>query len=75
MNLLIRMWSLTPGADSMPDATSTAHGRTVFIASNTLSGFNPPAKMSRPLGLAGHNRQSNALPVPPWRSGAQASKR
>ena len=37
--------SLIPGSRSTPEATSTASGRTIRIASVTLSGFSPPARM------------------------------
>src|SRR4051812_14221447 len=40
-----RSGSLRPGADSTPLATSTPAGRTRRIASATLSGFRPPARM------------------------------
>ena len=39
-----------PGADSMPLATSTAHGETVSIAAWTFSGASPPASTNRRVG-------------------------
>ena len=41
-------WCLTPGADSVERAESTAHGLTAAIASATFSGPSPPASMTRP---------------------------
>ena len=38
--------SFTPGADSTPDDTSMAYGRTVSMARATLSAFRPPERMT-----------------------------
>src|SRR5207247_2649027 len=43
-----RAWSLTPGSSSRLELASTAHGRTVSIASRTFSGERPPARTTRP---------------------------
>ena len=42
---VISSWSLIPGADSTPLATSTAHGRVRSIASPTFSAVRPPARI------------------------------
>ena len=48
--------SFTPGDDSTPLATSTPHGRTTSIASATLAGVSPPARIS---GTPGSKPASN----------------
>ena len=61
--------SLTPGADSTPDDTSTYRAPVTRIASATLSGVKPPASIHgtgqrRPA----IKRQSNDNPLPPGSS-------
>ncbi len=64
----------SPGRVSIPEETSTAYGRTIAIASPTLSAVNPPAKTSRRVrastAAAG---QSASWPVPPGASPVAAS--
>jgi hypothetical protein len=46
MNAAIFLWSLIPGAVSIPLATSTAYGCTCRMASATFSWVSPPARMT-----------------------------
>ena len=62
--------SLTPGADSTPEDTSTMYGRTLPTASDTFSGFNPPDRIvRRRAAIAAATLQSIVRPVPPRRTG------
>ena len=56
-----------PGRRSTPLATSTAYGRTVAIASATLSGVRPPERITGTLAAvaAEPSSQANVSPVPP----------
>src|SRR5207244_4153121 len=65
-NRLMRPRSLTPGALSTPDATSTASGRVRRIDSPTFSGRRPPETNSGTGQRRPSRRdQSNGTPVPP----------
>ena len=44
---LMRSWSLTPGADSVPRTPSTAHGRAARMASATFAASSAPASSTR----------------------------
>src|SRR5258708_21618906 len=65
-NALIRAGSLTPGALSTPEETSTPGAPLSAMAAATLSGSSPPDKSH---GTDGRNsrvrRQSNGRPLPP----------
>src|SRR5262245_33853262 len=62
--------SFVPGVTSTPLHTSTAYGRTVWIASQTFSGVSPPARMIRPYRCNEATRcQSACTPPPPYTSG------
>ena len=50
---------------STPLATSTPNGLAAAIASATLSGVSPPARIAA-AGDARASSQSNVSPVPPW---------
>ena len=54
-----------PGADSMPEDTSTAHGARTVISPCTLSGVKPPATIAGLVLSVGRRVQSNASPLPP----------
>src|SRR5207253_9491218 len=45
INCFMRAWSLRPGDDSTPEATSTAQGFLRSMAARTLPGSRPPARM------------------------------
>src|SRR5918999_1854625 len=68
--------SLMPGADSTPEATSTAHGRAAATASATLPGSRPPERIIGTLECRwASRRQSHVRPVPPYAAPAAASSR
>src|SRR5688572_2580270 len=66
-NSAVRARSLTPGVPaSTPLATSTPNGKTSRIASATLSGSRPPARISgRSRDSSRTSDQSKTCPVPP----------
>ena len=64
-----------PGADSTPEATSTAHGARVVTSPCTLPTFNPPATMTGLVISAGKRRQSKFSPLPPCPPAAWPSNR
>ena len=66
MNRRILSRLFRPGLDSTPLATSTAKGRSAEIASATLSGVRPPARMSGMPGLKSASK-SHAPPLYPCR--------
>src|SRR5580658_7489350 len=69
--------SFTPGAPSIPDDTSTPHGRTVANASATFSAVRPPARTNFRPGFESANRaqtsQSGRIPLPPGNGPPEAS--
>ena len=60
MNASTFAGSLIPGADSTPEATSTAHGCTAAMPSATFSGVSPPDRISGTCEW----RWAPSLPVP-----------
>ena len=65
---------MTPGALSVPEAVSTAHGPAAAIASATLSGPSPPERISGTFERrAASSFQSQVRPVPPRMPSAAVS--
>ena len=64
-NRRIAWASLTPFADSTPELTSTAQGRTCRMPSVTLAACNPPDKTTGEGTFAGISDQSKTFPPPP----------
>src|SRR6266446_4916221 len=65
INASIFVASLIPGEASTPLDTSTAHGCTVLIASETLADVRPPDSTIGSSKRLGIRFQSNVIPVPP----------
>src|SRR5450830_1094151 len=78
MKARILSGSLTPGARSTPEDTSTPGALVMRIASVTLSASSPPDSMNgMPTSMPLSSVQSNGVPSPPGRvasCGARASK-
>src|SRR3954454_4669058 len=75
-NAPISAWSLMPGSASTPLATSTANGWVTAIASSTLSGVSPPARIRGTSDRrSAKSSQSKLAPVPPCAPGRCASSR